>query len=187
MSLVDLPEARPNGSAGPPIMLPPLPDGAAGKGATAAADAPATDPQAPPRAAATGVTWHVIVGFDGVSRRTLDTNAYATLKAEARRLVEGTTLSQYEIARRLDIRTATLSYWKRREHWIRPAGAPLPPRLATALPEGEKTEARRLRMIGRLYRVFERQTADLEARTVQPGATTDERGRTRAQRARQDT
>jgi hypothetical protein len=118
---------------------------------------------------------HLVIGFDRVSRRVLDADAYAALRAEARRQIEGTTVSQYEIARRLDIKPTTLSYWKRREGWIRPAGAPLPPRLGTALQPGEKSQARRMRMIGKLYRVFERQTADLEARAVQPNATTDEK------------
>ncbi len=172
MSFVDTATAaRPNGTAGVPSMAPPpdeRPTADPAERATDAARLPAIAPQTAPRR-------HLVIGFDGVSRRVLDADAYAALRARARRKVEGTTQSQYEIARSLDISTTTLSYWKRREGWTRPAGAPLPPRLGPALPPGEKSEARRLRMIGRLYRVFERQTADLEARAVQPDATTDEK------------
>ena len=182
MTLVDVEAARPNGSAGPPAMVPPTSVRAArptaiesDAGGADASEAPAIDVQAPSGTADDARGHHLVIGFDKVSRRVLDPNAYVALRAEARRMVEGTILSQYEIARRLDIKPTTLSYWKRREGWTRPAGAPLPPLLAPTLPKGEKAEARRLRMIGRLYRVFERQTADLEARAVQPGATTDEK------------
>ena len=173
MSLVDVAAARPNGGAGPPTIALPPPDEAP-TGAPAETDMAPADPGISAAADRVGER-HLVIGFDRVTRRVLDADAYVALRSEARRQVEGTTLSQYEIARRLDIKPSTLSYWKRREGWTRPAGAPLPPRLAPALPEGEKTEARRLRMIGRLYRVFERQTADLEARAVRPDLTTDEK------------
>ena len=171
--------ARSNGAAGMPVMAPlpaetpmdPLPE----REPWSAVGAEAPVIEARTSVVVVERAGYLIIGFDKVTRRLLDPDAYAALRAEARRQIEGTTRSQYEIARILDIKPSTLSYWKRREGWVRPPGAPLPPRLGPELPPGEKTEARRMRMIGRLYRVFERQTADLEARAVLPGTTTDEK------------
>jgi hypothetical protein len=189
MTLVDAATAaRTNGAAGPPAVARSL-------GETLGYGSIATEPEiavdaapspAPPGAAVAVRERHLIVGFNGVSRRVLDPDSYVALRAEARRQIEGTTDSQYEIARRLDIKPTTLSYWKRREGWTRPPGAPLPPRLGTALPQGEKSEARRLRMIGRLYRLRAPDGGPGSAgRATRPHHRLE--GCARAQRARQDT
>ncbi len=136
---------RPNGAATMPVPMPPPP--------------------------AAGAEWtRPISNFAGTERRALSRDALAALKAEARRLVEGTTLSQHEIGKRLDVRPSLISTWKRQEGWVRPPGAPQPPPFAARAPasDGDKAETRRVRMIGRLYRVFDRQAGDLEARAARP-------------------
>jgi transposase-like protein len=176
MSLVDSEAARPNGSAGPPAMAPP--DAAPADASEAAPfDTLTAVPPETARAAEAQVPpprW--IRNFAGTERRLLSHAEVAALKAEARRHVEGTTLSLREIAQRLDIAASTLSRWKAEENWTRPAGAPVRPAFSGNGPgKTVSPEARRIRMIGRLYRVFDRQTADLEARAVRPGGTTDEK------------
>lgn len=127
----------------------------------------------PPNGAAIAAT---LSTYDRSRRRVLSIDELAALVAEARRLVEGTTLPQKEIARRIDVRPSTLSLWKSRGRWTRPLGAPTAPDFSgPAIDPAEKAEARRRRMVGRLYRVFDRQTADLEARAKTPGATTEEK------------
>ncbi len=166
--------ARPNGSAGAPAMVPPW---------DARADTPnATPPSGatPPTAAADtggGIAASRPIGnFAGTERRVLSRAELAALKAEARRHVEGSLLSQYEIARRLDLRPSLVSVWKRQEGWTRPDGAPVRPDFSGNGPGAAgNSETRRLRMIGRLYRVFDRQAGDLEARAAKPNATTDEK------------
>ncbi len=117
-----------------------------------------------------------IRNFAGTERRLLSHAEVAALKADARRHVEGTTLPLREIARRLDIAASTLSRWKAEESWVRPAGAPVrPPFSGNGPGKTASAAARRTRMLGRLYRVFDRQAGDLEARAAKPGATTDEK------------
>ena len=120
--------------------------------------------------------FRVVANFARTSRQVLDLDAIAALKAEARREVEGTTLSLYEIARRMDIAASTLSKWKAEEGWLRPDGAPKQPHFGGKAPPRNQTPEERSRdMIGKLYRVFVRQAGDLEARAAKPGATTDEK------------
>ena len=95
----------------------------------------------------------------------------AALMAEARALIEQTIVAQAAIAYRLGIPASTLSMWKLREGWVRPEGAPryrVPPGASattwTAVPAGDTASRRRTRLISRLYRAFERQLAELEAR-----------------------
>ncbi len=149
MTLVDSERAgRPNGAGGAPMAAPPPME-----------------------------TVRTVTGFQRGTHRLLSRDEIAGLKGEARRLVEGTTLSQHEIARRLDVRPSTISMWKRDGDWQRPDGTPARPDFGGRGParDADTAEARRRRTIVRLYRVFDRQTADLEARAVRPGATTDEK------------
>ncbi len=163
MTLVDTETAaRPNGSAGAPTPTPtPTPD--------ADADMYVLAPRDRRR-------FRVVPNFARSSRQMLDLDAIAALKAEARREVEGTTLSLYEIARRMDIAASTLSKWKGVEGWLRPEGAPRQPDFGGKAPPRNQTPQERSRdMIGKLYRVFVRQAGDLEARAARPNATTDEK------------
>jgi len=48
-----------------------------------------------------------------------------------RHLLETTTLSQMEIARRTGVKQATISVWQRHNSWFRPLGAPLNPAIAS--------------------------------------------------------
>ncbi len=191
MTLVDTEAARPNGSAATSAMMPPgeadptpaeepnATEAEAGTDASQAAGAaPSTQANADvyvlrPRDRR---RFRIVPNFARTSRQVLDLDAVAALKAEARREVEGTTLSLYEIARRMDIATSTLSRWKAEEDWVRPDGAPTQPNFGgKARPRSETPEARRRDMIGKLYRVFVRQAGDLEARAAKPGASTDEK------------
>ena len=177
MSLVDMETAtRPNGSAGAPAM-PPRDAAPADASEAAPFDTVTAVPPETARAAEAQVPppqW--IRNFAGTERRLLSHAEVAALKAEARRHVEGTTLSLREIARRLDIAASTLSRWKAEESWVRPDGAPVRPPFSGRGPsKTASTEARRTRMVGRLYRVFDRQAGDLEARAAKPGATTEEK------------
>lgn len=177
MSLVDAETApRPNGSAGPLAMS--SPDAAPADASQAAPFD--TIAAVPPEAAHTAVAqvppprW--MRNFAGTERRLLSHAEVAALKAEARRHVEGTTLSLREIARRLDIAASTLSRWKAEESWVRPDGAPVcPPFSGNGPGQAVSAEKRRMRMIGRLYKVFDRQAGDLEARAAKPGTTTEEK------------
>ena len=164
MTLVDAATAaRPNGAAGPPVATPAVDETPAMVPAVAGAEAHAQG-------------LRPISNFARTERRVLSLAALAALKADARRWVEGSLLSQYEIAKRLDVRPSLISTWKRQDDWKRPQGAPVRPAFSGNGPgTAVSAEARRTRMIGRLYHVFDRQTADLEARAVKPGATTDEK------------
>ena len=112
---------------------------------------------------------------DGTGQRRLMPTDTAAVKAEARRLIEGTTLSAYAIARKLDIADSTVSNWKKAEGWTRPDGAPVQPAFGGRAPQRREPRDRHADMVTRLYRVFDRQTADLEARAAGAGATTDEK------------
>jgi len=93
-----------------------------------------------------------------------------------RQLVEGTTLSQGEIARRSDVSASLVSTWRHRYGWTRPEGAPLRPDFGGVSSDpAERTETRRKRMIARLYRIFDRQAGGLEARAKTLGTTTEEK------------
>jgi hypothetical protein len=96
-------------------------------------------------------------------------------QTEARRLVEGTTLSQGVIASRTDVSPSTLSSWKRRFGWQRPQGAPEPPPLDNRGRDLDLAAKRREKMIERLFRVFDRQLMDIETRACTPGAATEEK------------
>lgn len=108
--------------------------------------------------------------------------AHADPWAEARRLVEETTLPQAVIAQQLGLKETTLSTRKKREEWApRPLGAP-----EAFLADGgrarwfgvekaDKAAVRRTRLTGRLYRTFARQIADLEARAFNPKIKTEEK------------
>jgi hypothetical protein len=99
---------------------------------------------------------------------------FDALMAEARRLIEGTTQSQYAIAQQLRISPSTISEWKRKRGWQRPVGAP--PRIGfePRSPE-EAVEKRREVLVDRLYRVFDRQLMDVESRAADAVATTEEK------------
>jgi transposase len=94
--------------------------------------------------------------------------------AEARRLVEGTTLSQHAIAQRVGISESSISLWKAKWGWIRPLGAPPAP---TMMPQTPRTEIEKRRevLVGRLYRVFDRQLMDVESRAADAAAMTEEK------------
>ena len=95
--------------------------------------------------------------------------------AEARRLVEGTTLAQSEIAFRVSISPRTLSDWKREGGWVRPAGAPEAPDVGPAQDGPEREAARKEKLVTRLFAVFDRQLLDIESRAREAGATTEEK------------
>ncbi len=192
MSLADAATAvAPNGAAGPPVASPPTDKtptaGPAARAQDTGTDTTPADDAAPPCSAAMeneagALTprdrrrFRVVPNFARTSKQVLDLDAIAALKAEARREVEGTTLSLYEIARRMDIAASTLSKWKAEEHWVRPDGAPTQPHFGGKAPPRKQTPEERSRdMIGKLYRVFVRQAGDLEARAARPGATTEEK------------
>ncbi len=97
----------------------------------------------------------------------------AAAMSAARKLIEGPTLSQGEIAGRLEVPATTLSTWKKREGWRRPAGAP-----GFTVPVASRArnpKTRRRAMVARLYALFERQMADLEARANDTGQRYEER------------
>ncbi len=100
---------------------------------------------------------------------------HSALKAEARRLVEGTTYSQQAIAEQLRIAPSTLSTWKRDGGWVRPEGAPLPPVLDNAGRDLDVDGKRRQRLLARLYGVFDRQLQDVESRAADAVAMTEEK------------
>jgi hypothetical protein len=77
-----------------------------------------------------------------------------------RHLLENTTLSQMEIARRTGVKQATISVWQRHNRWFRPLGAPLNPAIASLWRVGP---AMKLSLLtGRLVEVAERMTRELE-------------------------
>jgi hypothetical protein len=104
------------------------------------------------------------------------------LMAEAKRLIESTTLSQSLIAVRLDISQTTLSSWKRREGWVRPAGAPIAPQFEAAVKARRAAEPtargplRKQRLIDRLYRACTRHVHQIETR-LKDGVTDDKDAR----------
>ncbi len=109
-------------------------------------------------------------------------NGYdAAIIAEARKLVEETTLPLTEIGRQLSVPKSTLSVWRTNEGWVRPPGAPGAPAIGGARPGrrvGQTTDraaGRRRRLVGQLYRTFERQLARLTQQATAPGETTDEK------------
>jgi hypothetical protein len=169
------PPARANGAA-PPSSLPPTrkvaapeaDDAEAARGASAPADGPPTQAAAMGRATRAG-------SGGRIGQRRLAPRDMPAVKAEARRLIEGTTLSAYEIARQLDIADSTVCNWKKDGGWTRPEGAPTQPDFGGRAPRKREPRDRHADMVTRLYRVFDRQTADLEARAAQPGASTDEK------------
>ena len=96
--------------------------------------------------------------------------------AEARRLIETTSLSVRTIATRLNLPATTLAAMRRRENWIRPDDAPAPPMAnRDRRTPAERTAARRQRMLERLYRVFSRQLSDIEARARHAGTIAEEK------------
>jgi transcriptional regulator with XRE-family HTH domain len=77
-----------------------------------------------------------------------------------RHLLETTTLSQMEIARRTGVKQATISVWQRHNRWFRPLGAPLNPAIASLWRIGP---AMKLSLLtGRLVAIAERMTRELE-------------------------
>ncbi len=77
-----------------------------------------------------------------------------------RHLLETTTLSQMEIARRTGVKQATISVWSRHNRWMRPLGAPLNPAIASLWRIGP---AMKLSLLtGRLVEIAERMTRELE-------------------------
>ncbi|MBS0530621.1 MAG: hypothetical protein JSS22_14720 [Proteobacteria bacterium] len=77
-----------------------------------------------------------------------------------RHLLETTTLSQMEIARRTGVKQATISLWQRHNRWFRPLGAPLNPAIASLWRVGP---AMKLSLLtGRLVAIAERMTRELE-------------------------
>jgi transposase len=96
--------------------------------------------------------------------------------AEARRMVEGTTLSQHAIAQRLKVSDSAISIWKKKGGWVRPEGSPVEPASVRATRRFEQTtEKRREILVGRLFRVFDRQLKDVESRAADALATTEEK------------
>ncbi len=95
-------------------------------------------------------------------------------KVEARRLVEGTTLSMRAIGQQLRIPKTTLWHWKEDGGWQRPEGAPLPLDQIPRIVE-QRTEKRREVLVDRLYRVFDRQLMDVESRAADAVAMTEEK------------
>jgi hypothetical protein len=94
--------------------------------------------------------------------------------AEARRLVEGTTLSQCAIAERLEVSQSTISLWKVKWGWTRPLGAPPAPAMEPR-PAEVVVEKRREVLVARLYRVFDRQLMDVESRAADAVGATEEK------------
>jgi hypothetical protein len=98
------------------------------------------------------------------------------LVAEARRMVEGTTLSQRAIAERLRISDSAISLWKKKGGCVRPEGAPVEPVAVRGTRRFEETtEKRHEILVNRLFRVFDRQLKDVESRAADAVATTDEK------------
>lgn len=96
------------------------------------------------------------------------------LIAEARRLIEGTLLSQHAIAQQLKVPHSTLSGWKKRAGWVRPEGAPAQPDFTARLTTDVVANRREL-LVDRLYRVFGRQLQDVESRAADAAAVTEEK------------
>lgn len=99
---------------------------------------------------------------------------FTVIMAEARRLIEGTTLSQHDIAQRLSVAESTISAWKVKGGWQRPEGAPQALDMASRSAE-QVTEKRRAVLVDRLYRVFDRQLMDIEARAALANGNTEEK------------
>jgi transposase len=96
--------------------------------------------------------------------------------AEARRMVEGTTLSQHAIAQRLKVSDSAISIWKKKGGWVRPEGAPVEPASMRGTRRFEQTtETRHEILVNRLFRVFDRQLKDVESRAADAVATTEEK------------
>lgn len=96
----------------------------------------------------------------------------AALLAAARKLVEGTTLSQAKICADLGIRPNVLTEWKYREGWVRPEGAPKPPVLSGVVAGRRSADAevnfeRRRALIDKLYQLCARQAVQIERRLKQ--------------------
>lgn len=77
-----------------------------------------------------------------------------------RHLLEATTLSQIEIARRTGVKQATISVWLRHNRWMRPLGAPRNPAIAALWRVGPALKLSVL--TGRLVAIAERMTRELE-------------------------
>lgn len=123
----------------------------------------------------------IAAGDDTADTGTVETGGWrgwpdrAAAVAAARRLVEGTTLAQKEIARQVRISARTLSDWKCDGGWTRPEGAPEAPDVGRAQNGAERAAARKEKLVSRLFRVFDRQLMDIESRARQPGAATEEK------------
>ncbi|HVY20461.1 MAG TPA: hypothetical protein VHA70_10335 [Bauldia sp.] len=100
---------------------------------------------------------------------------HAAAVAEARRMVEGTTLSQHAIAQQLRVSDSTVSLWKKRWGWMRPEGSPVAPPEFAGRDTAKAAEKRRDVLVGRLYRVFDRQLMDVESRAADAVAVTEEK------------
>jgi hypothetical protein len=116
--------------------------------ASRTAPAPPAPPARPARPNGAGAN-----GYDGA------------VVARARRLVEGTARPQADIGAELGVPASTISMWKRVYAWKRPADAPPPPPNAgTRRDPAVIAAARRARLVKRLFRAFDRQLLDVEAR-----------------------
>ena len=119
---------------------------------------------------------------DPMGPATAPSNGYdPQVKLTARQMVEGSDLPQAQIAYRLGVSEATLTNWKREGGWTRPEGAPEARVIGRtkaarkAAVRRSTAEVRRTRLIGRLFKTFERQVAEIEARFADPAARTEEK------------
>jgi predicted transcriptional regulator len=101
------------------------------------------------------------------------------LIAEAKRLVETTTISQTRIGATLGLTSQAISNLSRAGGWQRPAGAPQAPRLSrasrSAAMRTDAAAARRERLVMRFYRACERQLALVERKLRRPRAEMEEK------------
>ena len=101
------------------------------------------------------------------------------LIAEAKRLVETTTISQTRIGATLGLTSQAISNLSRAGGWQRPAGAPQAPRLSRAsrspVTRTDAVAARRERLVMRFYRACERQLALVERKLRRPRAEMEEK------------
>lgn len=90
--------------------------------------------------------------------------------AEARKLIETTTLSQTQIGDKLGLPRSTVNTWQRAHAWLRPPGAPTQPaslwaaNQARARGPGNHPDRRAQRLINRLYRACGGQIGLIETR-----------------------